>query len=282
MVEVALVIGAIGYIYSWKFFLYNFASMILYFLATWLMTEYRAKFFKDMTLKDASYVQRATDSLLNFETVKYFNAEDHEQNRFQFSLMEYKIANVRVSKSLVSLNMSQAFVILFGLCGTLLLGNQSIINGELDISDFVVFNLYVLQLYVPLSLLGTFWRFMRQNWTDVELVLDILETNEHIKELEKPLKADIHSGQIEFKNVSFTYDKKLEKKDQRQILYGLSFTVPAGKTVALVGATGSGKSTIMRLLYRFYEVDGGEITIDGQDISQLRLDDLRSNIAIVP
>jgi len=150
------------------------------------------------------------------------------------------------------------------------------------VSDFIVFNLYVLQLYVPLGFLGTFWRFIRQSWTDVELVLDILEINQSIKEVANPIKADIHSGEIEFKNVSFSYDQALPKEEQRQILYNLSFKVPAGKTVALVGATGSGKSTIMRLLYRFYELDEGSILVDGQDITKMRIDDLRSNIAIVP
>ena len=117
--------------------------------------------------------------------------------------------------------------------------------------------MYILQMYVPLGFLGTFWRFIRQSWVDVEMVLDILEVNEAIKEIQDPIKANISTGEIEFKNVSFSYDYKLPKHEQRQILYNLSFKVPAGKTVALVGATGSGKSTIMRLLYRFYEIEEG-------------------------
>lgn len=171
--------------------------------------------------------------------------------------MEYKVANVTVAKSLVGLNMSQAIVVSSGLAATLIIAYYEITqaDGDLDVSDFIVFNLYVIQLYFPLSFLGTFWRFIRQSWTDVELVLDILEVDQAIKEDEEPLKADIHSGQIEFKNVSFSYDKDLPEEEKRQILYNLSFTVPAGKSVALVGATGSGKSTIMRLLYRFYELD---------------------------
>lgn len=124
-------------------------------------------------------------------------------------------------------------------------------------SDFVVFNTYILQIYFPLGFLGTFWRFIRQSWTDIELVLDILAVDQSIKESENPIEANIHSGEIEFKNVSFTYDADKPKEEQRQILYNLSFKVPAGKSVALVGATGSGKSTIMRLLYRFYEIEQG-------------------------
>ena len=194
---------------------------------------------------------------MNFETVKYFNAEDHEQRRFQVSLRAYKDASVTVAKTLVSLNMSQAIVIACGLTATLLMSYNDIVAGNMSIGDFVVFNTYILQIYVPLGFLGTFWRFIRQAWTDIELVLDILDQDQAIKETSDPIKANIHSGEIEFKNVSFSYDEKLPKDEQRQILYNLSFKVPAGKSVALVGSTGSGKSTIMRLLYRFYDTSEG-------------------------
>jgi ABC-type transport system involved in Fe-S cluster assembly fused permease/ATPase subunit len=129
--------------------------------------------------------------------------------------MEYKQANVVVAKSLVGLNMSQATIIAFGLAGTLLLAYSDIRAGALDVSDFIVFNIYVIQLYFPLSFLGTFWRFIRQSWTDVELVLDILEVDQAIKEKEEPIKADIHSGEITFKNVSFSYDKDLPENEKR-------------------------------------------------------------------
>jgi ABC-type multidrug transport system fused ATPase/permease subunit len=178
--------------------------------------------------------------------------------------------------------MSQAIVIACGLTATLILSYNDILSNDLNIGDFIVFNTYILQIYVPLGFLGTFWRFIRQAWTDIELVLDILEQDQAIKEEENPIKANIHSGEIEFKNVCFSYDDKLPKHEQRQILFNLSFKVPAGKSVALVGATGSGKSTIMRLLYRFYDAMEGQIFVDGQDISKMKIDDLRSNIAIVP
>lgn len=221
------------------------------------MTEWRAKYFKAMTKRDAEYVQRATDSLLNFETVKYFNAEDHEQARFQVSLAAYKKANVVVAQTLVSLNMSQAVVLSGGLVTTLLLAYRNIREGGMGVADFVVFNTYILQVYIPLGFLGTFWRFIRQSWTDVELVLDILKKNEAIQEVDEPIIPKIEAACIEFKNVSFSYEKEEKKENQRQILYDLSFKVEGGKSYALVGATGSGKSTIMRLLYRFYELDEG-------------------------
>jgi ABC-type multidrug transport system fused ATPase/permease subunit len=159
---------------------------------------------------------------------------------------------------------------------------MSIRIGDFTVSDFVVFNQYILQAYYPLGFLGTYWRFIRQSWSDIELLLDILSVDETITEVKNPIKANIHSGEIEFINVSFTYDSALPSHEQRMILKNVSFKVPAGKSVALVGTTGSGKSTIMRLLYRFYEVQEGKILVDGQDISLMRINDLRANIAIVP
>jgi ABC-type multidrug transport system fused ATPase/permease subunit len=169
-----------------------------------------------------------------------------------------------------------------GLSATLLYVYSRIKEGTFAVSDFVVLNMYILQLYIPMGIIGTLWRFIRQQWSDVELVLEYLETDEATKEEAHPIKANISAGEIEFKNVSFTYEADLPKEEQRQILFNLSFIVPAGQTVALVGTTGSGKSTIMRLLYRFYDITEGTITVDGQDISKMKLDDLRSNIGIVP
>ena len=165
---------------------------------------------------------------------------------------------------------------------TLLLAYQDILAGNLQVDDFVTFNVYILQIYFPLNFIGTFWRFIRQNWTDVELVLEVLKVNEAIQDDPNAIEANINAGKIEFKNIRFTYDYKLEKSDQRVILDDVSFTVPAGKSFALVGMTGSGKSTILRLLYRFYEIQQGQILIDGQDIKRMRVNDLRKNIAIVP
>jgi len=137
-------------------------------------------------------------------------------------------------------------------------------------------------MYMPLNFLGTFWRFIRQSMVDVEMVFDLLEVDEKIKDPIKPINLNIRGGEIEFKNVYFSYDTKLPLEEKKMIITNLSFKVPAGKSVAIVGSTGSGKSTIMRLLYRFYDIDEGQITIDGQDISKMRINDLRSMIAIVP
>lgn len=211
LVEIGFIVVTIGVLYPAKYFGIIFSAIFLYLLATILVTEWRAGYFKEMTKKDASYVQRATDSLLNFETVKYFNAEDHEQKRFHVSLLAYKEANVTVAKTLVSLNMSQAVIITGGLITTLLISYGDILRGDMVVSDFIVFNVYILQIFVPLGFLGTFWRFIRQSWTDIELVMDILEQNTNIKEESNPIKANITAGEIEFKNVSFTYDQDLPK-----------------------------------------------------------------------
>jgi ATP-binding cassette subfamily B protein len=153
---------------------------------------------------------------------------------------------------------------------------------EFLVGDFVMINTYILQMYAPLNFLGTFWRFIRQSMADVELVFELLEVDEIIKEPRNPLPSSITAGEIEFRDVSFTYDKKEAPEDQKMIIKHLSFKVPAGKSVAIVGSTGSGKSTIMRLLYRFYDIDAGQILIDGKVISQMKITDLRSQIAIVP
>lgn len=162
-----------------------------------------------------------------------------------------------MAKSLISLNNSQQFVIQIGLFFILYYAYIGIVNGILDITDFVTFNTYIFQIFAPLGILGYIWRMIRQQMVDVELVLNMLETNEQIPEVENPVKANITKGEIEFRNVTFTYDTKLPEGERKYILEKLSFKIPAGKKVGIVGQTGSGKSTIMRLLYRFYDIQEG-------------------------
>lgn len=195
------------------------------------------------------------------------------------ALQEYKRENVNVTKSLVVLNLSQSVIINIGLLLNLLLANYMIAEGTLRVGDFVMLNVYIIQVYGPLNFLGTMWRFVRQSMVDVENIFEIMDVDERIHEVPNPEKCFIKDGEIEFKNVSFNYENNLNGK---MILNKISFTIPAKKRVAIVGTTGSGKSTIMRLLYRFYNILDGQILIDGQDISKLGLYDLRSNIAIVP
>lgn len=209
--EVGFTVGVIGILYPLKYFWINFGTIILYFVVTIVCTEWRAKYFKKQSQADAAYVQKATDSLLNFETVKYFNAEKHERDRFYKSLLEYKKSTIVVALSLVTLNVAQAICISAGLTFTLLLAYRDILAGKLRVEDFVTFNVYIIQIYFPLNFIGTFWRFIRQSWTDVELVLEILKVNEAIKDDPNAIDAKITEGKIEFKNIRFTYDTKLEK-----------------------------------------------------------------------
>lgn len=183
---------------------------------------------------------------------------------------------------LVFLNISQTIVICLGLGGTLAVANYMISQNKLSVGGFVMFNQYNLQIYMPLAFLGTLWRIIRQAMVDVEQVLNLLDVDEQIPEVENPIEPRVAKGEIEFKNVCFTYDRKLPEDEQTQIIKNVSFKIPAGSSVGIVGMTGSGKSTIMRLLYRFYDIQKGQILIDGQDISQMRLMDLRGFIAIVP
>lgn len=253
----------ISILYPIIFFTVVFTSVFVYVFLTIVLTEWRAKYFKRMAQKDTEYNQKATDSLLNFETVKYFNAERHEEGRFLRALGEYKKENITVAKSLVALNITQGGTIALGLLVSLLFAYSKIENGSFLVGDFIMINTYILQIYAPLNFLGTFWRFIRQSMSDVELVFELLEIDETIKEPRNPLPPSIHGGEIEFRDVCFTYDKKAAPEDQKMIIQHLSFKVPAGKSVGIVGSTGSGKSTIMRLLYRFYDIEAGQILIDG-------------------
>lgn len=178
IVELTLVITVISLIYPWEFAVIVIISLISYVILTYILTEWRAKFFKDMMLKDAAYNQKATDSLLNFETVKYFNAEDHEEARFREALMTYKTANVKVARSLVALNVVQAVAIAAGLATNLLVAFGKITEGEMNTGEFVALNAFIIQMYMPLSFLGTMWRFIRQSMVDVELIFELLQVHE--------------------------------------------------------------------------------------------------------
>jgi len=276
--EIGLIIVSIGFIFPYHFFILVIACISVYLVITFYVTEWRAKYFRRMNIKDNAYVQKATDSLLNFETVKYFNAEQHEQERYFKALQEYKTENIATLNSMVILNISQSFLIFVSLSLNLLLGAYMIDEGELRVGDFVLLNTYILQVYGPLFYLGSFWRWVRQAMVDVEQIFEILEVNSAIKEVPNPERAISGDGEVEFRNVSFAYEENTDK----MIIDNISFKVEAGKSVALVGTTGAGKSTIMRLLYRFYDIREGAIYVDGQNIANMKITDLRSKIGIVP
>ncbi|XP_054827258.1 ATP-binding cassette sub-family B member 6 [Eublepharis macularius] len=275
---VADIIIAIVYfttIFSAWFGLIIFICMVLYLTLTILITEWRTKYRRDMNTLDNQAKSRALDSLLNFETVKYFNAENYEANRFNDAILKYQVSEWKVNASLGLLNQTQNMVISAGLLiGSLLCANYVSVK-KLQVGDYVLFGTYIIQLYTPLNWFGTYYRMIQASFIDMENMFELF--NEEQEVIDEPGAADLRfmSGRVEFENVHFGY------VDGREVLHDISFTVMPGQTLALVGASGSGKSTVIRLLFRFYDVWGGCIRIDGQDISKVKQTSLRACIGVV-
>jgi len=252
------------------------AMVIAYTWFTFAITRWRIAFRREMNQSDTDANTKAVDSLINFETVKYFNNERHETNRFDLSMEKYSRASIQSQISLSILNAGQAAIIGIGQGVVLTLGAMMVIRGEVSVGSFVAANLIVLQLYVPLNLLGTVYREITQGLVDMEAMFRLLNQPQEVKDRPGAKPLVVRGGEIKFDNVVFNYDP------ERVVLTGISFTVPAGKTVAVVGPSGAGKSTISRILYRFYDIKSGAVTIDGQDIREVTQESLRAVIGIVP
>jgi ATP-binding cassette, subfamily B, heavy metal transporter len=259
----------------------RFAAVILVTISTYIaftlwFTEWRLKYRRRMNEKDSEANTKAIDSLLNYETVKYFNNESHEFNRYDQALAGYEKAAIKNITTLSLLNIGQSAVIGSGLILIMLMAGSGVASGIYTIGDFVLVNTFLIQLYLPLNFLGFVYRQIKQSLTDMDKMFELLEVDPQIQEAPdaKPFKPD--SGAVEFNDVTFGYT------DDRRIINGISFLVPPGQTVAIVGSSGEGKSTISRLLFRFYDVNSGWISIDGQDIRSMTLDSLRTAIGIVP
>ncbi|XP_048341083.1 ATP-binding cassette sub-family B member 6 isoform X2 [Sphaerodactylus townsendi] len=276
---IADIIIAIAYftsVFSAWFGLIIFVCMILYLTLTILLTEWRTKYRREMNTLDNAAKSRALDSLLNFETVKYFNAENYESNRFNGAILKYQVAEWKVNASLGLLNQTQNLVISGGLLvGSLLCANYVSVK-KLQVGDYVLFGTYIIQLYTPLNWFGTYYRMIQASFVDMENMFELFNEEQEVMDIPGAPDLRFMSGRVEFENVHFGY------VDGSEILHDVSFTVMPGQTLALVGASGSGKSTIIRLLFRFYEVWGGCIRIDGQDISKVKQTSLRGNIGVVP
>ncbi len=240
------------------------------------VTRWRIAFRRDMNQSDTDANTKAVDSLLNFETVKYFNNERHETRRYDVSMEKYSRASIQSQTSLSILNTGQAAIIAIGQGVVLILAAMMVKSGEVKLGQFVAANLIVLQLYQPLNLLGTVYREITQGLVDMEAMFRLLNQPQEVKDKPGAAPLAIRGGEIRFDNVVFAYDP------ERIVLKGVSFTVPAGKTVAVVGPSGAGKSTISRILYRFYDIKSGQVTIDGQDIRDVTQASLRAAIGIVP
>ncbi len=276
VLEVAMVCGILWYLYGVGYAVLTFATLVVYILWTLGITEWRLKFRRTMNEMDSEASTKAIDSLLNFETVKYFGNEDHEAGRFDKALQSYERAAVQSGSSLAVLNIGQGVVISIGVVAAMILAGQGVADGRMTIGDFVLVNSYLIQVFMPLNFLGFVYREIKRSLTDMEAMFELLEENPDIadKPGAKPLKPG--PGEIRFDGVSFAYDTR------RPILKGVDFHVPAGHSVAIVGPSGSGKSTLSRILYRFYDVSTGTVSIDGQDITMLTQDSLRAAIGIVP
>jgi ABC-type transport system involved in Fe-S cluster assembly, permease and ATPase components len=251
-------------------------TVALYVWFTFAITRWRIQFRRDMNMSDQDANTKAVDSLLNYETVKYFNAEKHETARFDVSMEKFTNASIQSQTSLSVLNTGQAVIINIGMGIVLVLAALGVKAGTYTLGDFATANAILLQLYVPLNLLGTVYREIVQALVDMDAMFRLLGQREEVKDKPGAPALKVSGGEIRFDNVVFAYEPA------RTVLKGISFTVPAGKTVAIVGPSGAGKSTISRILYRFYDIASGRVTIDGQDIRDVTQDSLRAAIGIVP
>ena len=276
IVEIALVCGVLWSFFDGWYAVVTLLCVAAYVAYTMLVTEWRLKYRKQMNETDQEANTRAIDSLLNYETVKYFGNEEYEANRFDQSLARYERASVASRTSLSLLNIGQATIIGIGLGVLMTMAGFGVLDGTMSVGDFVLVNTYLIQLYIPLNFLGFVYREVKQALVDMETMFNLLRINAEIKDAPDARPLAPGSGTVEFDAVSFAYDVR------RTILRDVSFTVPAGQRVAIVGASGAGKSTISRLLFRFYDVHGGAVRIDGQDLRKATQASVRAAIGIVP
>jgi ABC-type transport system involved in Fe-S cluster assembly fused permease/ATPase subunit len=274
--EIALVCIILWRLFEPWFAIATFVTVTLYIAYTLGITEWRIKFRRQMNETDAEANTKAIDSLLNYETVKYFGNEDHEAGRFDNALQRYERAAVKSQVSLSVLNVGQAAIISIGLTVVMWLAGRGIVEHRMSLGDFVLVNTYLVQLYQPLNFFGFVYREIKQALIDMERMFNLMGVDLEVRDRPGADALAIDGATLEFRDVHFGYDPR------RTILKGVSFTVPAGKTVAVVGPSGAGKSTLSRLLFRFYDIDSGAILIDGQDIRAVTQKSLRAAIGIVP
>ena len=261
---------------DWRYVGIIFITIVFYVWFTFAITEWRVKLRRKMNEQDTDANQKAIDSLLNFETVKYFNAEKREAARYDRAMEGYEAAALKTSYSLAFLNFGQAVLITLGLVGVMWLAAVGVQSGELTVGDFVLVNAYMIQITMPLNFLGTVYREIRQALVDMRQMFDLLEEPAEVTDKPGASALSVKGGGVTLSNVRFSYEK------ERPILHDVSIDVPAGQTVAIVGPSGSGKSTIGRLLFRFYDVTDGAVCIDGQDIRDITQESLHQAIGVVP
>jgi ABC-type transport system involved in Fe-S cluster assembly fused permease/ATPase subunit len=276
VVEVALLTAVLLWQFDWRYVVAVLITVVVFMYYTYVATEWRIEIRRKMNDSDTEANTKAIDSLLNYETVKYFGSEEREAIRYDHSMEGYERASVKTYTSLAVLNTGQAIIFTAGLTATMLMCAIGIRRGTNTVGDFVMVNAMMIQLYQPLNFMGMVYREIKQAIIDIEKMFSVLSRNPEIKDVPGARPLVVSSGNVRFEDVRFSYDP------DRPILKGLSFEVPAGKTVAIVGPSGAGKSTISRLLFRLYDVSGGKILIDGQDIRQVTQTTLRAAIGMVP
>ena len=283
LIEVALVLTLLAVKFDVWFAWITIFALVFYITFTITVTEWRSKFRKKMNEMDSTAHSRAIDSLLNYETVKYFNNEEFKAKRYDENLEKYRRAAVKSQTTLSMLNTGQQLIIAIALVTMLWRATQGVVEGRMTLGDLVMVNAFMIQLYIPLNFLGVIYREIKQSLTDLEKMFTLMEREREIADVPgaQALKLD-GSTSVIFEDVTFSYDPSTAAEAGRTILHNISFAIPAGKTVAVVGPSGSGKSTLARLLFRFYDVQHGRILIEGQDIKQVTQASVRQAIGIVP
>ncbi|UWU95875.1 ABC transporter ATP-binding protein/permease [Bradyrhizobium sp. CB1015] len=276
IVEVSLLLAVLLWQFDWRYVVATLITVTLYMYYTYIATEWRIGIRRKMNDSDTEANTKAIDSLLNYETVKYFGAEAREAQRYDKSVERYEEASVRTYTSLAVLNTGQAVIFTLGLTATMLMCAIGVRNGTNTVGDFVLVNAMMIQLYQPLNFMGMVYREIKQAIIDIEKMFGVLGREAEIKDAAGAKPLVISAGTVRFEDVRFAYEPT------RPILRGISFEVPAGKTVAIVGPSGAGKSTISRLLFRLYDISGGRILVDGQDIREVTQASLRASIGMVP
>ncbi len=274
--ELTMVSILFAVLFGWQYMAVVVITITVYILFTFKVTEWRVKIRREMNDQDTDANQKAIDSLLNFETVKYFGAETREAGRYDSAMARYETAAVKTGQSLAFLNAGQTFLITTGLVLVMVMAAQGVQSGALTVGDFVMVNAFMIQITLPLGFLGTVYREIRQALVDMGQMFGLLGQPAEVKDKPGAPALKVAGGEVVFDTVQFGYDP------ERIILKGISLTVAAGETVALVGPSGSGKSTIGRLLFRFYDVNGGAVRIDGQDLRDVTQDSLHAQIGVVP
>ena len=276
IVEVSLLMAVLLWKFDWRYVMATLTTVVIYMYYTYLATEWRIEIRRKMNDSDTEANTKAIDSLLNYETVKYFGAEEREATRYDHSMERYERASVKTYTSLALLNTGQTVIFTAGLTATMMMCAFGVRSGRNTVGDFVMVNAMMIQLYQPLNFMGMVYREIKQAVIDIEKMFNVLSRHPEIEDIPQAAPLIVTSGHVRFDNVQFAYEP------DRAILKGLSFEVPAGKTVAIVGPSGAGKSTISRLLFRLYDVSGGRILIDGQDIRKVTQASLRAAIGMVP